>query len=230
VRSNVLFALLLLAACARQPDRVAEGRRLYLAYGCAACHGVDGEGNGPAAALSHFKPRDLRDLTRYSGPTSVEGLATTIAFGIADGRTGMPGYPDVPRHERENMARWIRSLGPRVTLRNAWIRRPAGTAVAAAYLDVRNGSSRAMEIVGASSPAAPFLEIHESVLTDGMMRMRKRERLALPPRQTVSLAPGGSHLMLINLRNELAVGDLVPLTIVLADGTRLTTNAAVRAE
>ena len=95
---------------------------------------------------------------------------------------------------------------------------------------MRNRGSRAAEITGANSPAAAFVELHESVTTDGMMRMRKRERLALPPRQTVSLAPGGSHLMLINLKRELRSGDIVPLTLVLADGTRITANAAVRTE
>lgn len=100
---------LLLAACGPGADP-ADGRRLYLAYGCAACHGVNGDGNGPSAALSHVKPRDLRRPSGFSGPRTAEGIASTIAFGVAEGRTGMPGYPDVPAKERLAIARYILQL------------------------------------------------------------------------------------------------------------------------
>ena len=105
----LLLASLLLAACGPGSE-VSSGRELYLAYGCAACHGEAGAGDGPAAGLSHTRPRDLSDLASYRGPKSVDGIASTIAFGIAEGRTGMPGYPDIPRHERMAIARWIHSL------------------------------------------------------------------------------------------------------------------------
>lgn len=103
--------LLFLAACGPGAE-TSSGRELYLAYGCAACHGEGGKGDGPGAGLSHTRPRDLTDLDSYRGANSVEGIASTIAFGIAEGRTGMPGYPDIPRHERMAIARWLVSLDP----------------------------------------------------------------------------------------------------------------------
>ena len=87
-----------------------SGREVYLAYGCAACHGESGAGDGPAARLSHTPPRDLRNLDGYRGPKTVEGIASTIAFGIADGRTGMPAYPTISKRERMAIARWIHSI------------------------------------------------------------------------------------------------------------------------
>lgn len=226
VRTIALLALLL-TACSRPVDEVAEGRRLYLAYGCAACHGEAGDGNGPAASLSHFKPRDLRNVNAFSGAKTAEGIAGTIAFGIADGRTGMPAYPDVPRHERERMAKWILSLGQGVSVTEAWIRQPAG-ATAAAYLTLRNAGSREVALVAVSSDAAAFIEIHESRERDGMMTMRKVERVAIAPRGTATLAPGGLHLMLINLERPLRTGDAVPLTLQFDDGTSITAAATVR--
>lgn len=228
VRKMVLLALLL-TACSRPLDEVAEGRRLYLAYGCAACHGDSGDGNGPAAPLSHFKPRDLRNVNAFSGAKTVEGIASTIAFGIADGRTGMPAYPDVPRHERERMAKWIVSLAEGVTVSDVWIREPAG-ATAGAYLTLRNAGARAVALTGVTSDAAAFVEMHESRERDGMMSMRKVERLAVAPRGTTTLAPGGLHLMLINLKRPLRAGDAVPLTLRFDDGTTVTVAATVRAQ
>ncbi|HEX7707822.1 MAG TPA: cytochrome c [Thermoanaerobaculia bacterium] len=104
-----LILLTTLAGCGPGAE-VATGRDLYFAYGCAACHGEYGAGDGPAVGLAHVKPRDLRDLTNYRGASSVEGIASTIAFGVAEGRTGMPGYPDVPKNERLAIARYLHSL------------------------------------------------------------------------------------------------------------------------
>ena len=107
--SLVLLLSLLLSACGPGAE-VPDGRELYLAYGCAACHGVKGDGNGPSAGLAHVRPRDLRNPAGFSGPRSDEGIASTIAFGVAEGRTGMPAYPDVPVKERLAIARYILSL------------------------------------------------------------------------------------------------------------------------
>ncbi len=109
MRVALLATALLLGACGPGAE-VSSGRELYLAYGCAACHGANADGTGPASGLSHIKPRDLRNLTLYSGPKSVEGIASTIAFGVAGGRTGMPPYPDIPKRERTAIARYILSL------------------------------------------------------------------------------------------------------------------------
>ena len=105
----LLATSLLLAACGPGAT-VQDGRELYLAYGCAACHGEFGAGDGPAAGLSHTKPRDLRDLKNYRAASTVEGIASVIAFGVAEGRTGMPGYPDIPKNERIAIARYIHTL------------------------------------------------------------------------------------------------------------------------
>lgn len=106
----LLLPLLLLAACGPGAE-APNGRELYLAYGCAACHGPAGDGNGPGSGLAHVKPRDLRNVQAFAGPKSAEGIASTIAFGVAEGRTGMPAYPDIPKRERDAIARYILSLG-----------------------------------------------------------------------------------------------------------------------
>lgn len=109
VRFVIALVSLLMVACGPGSD-VASGRDLYLAYGCAACHGPEGDGKGPASALSHIKPRNLRDPASYRGASTTEGIASTIAFGVADGRTGMPAYPDIPKRERIEIAKYIQSL------------------------------------------------------------------------------------------------------------------------
>ncbi|HEV7764355.1 MAG TPA: SCO family protein [Thermoanaerobaculia bacterium] len=230
-----LAALLALLALACGPGaEVSSGREMYLAYGCAACHGVRGDGRGPAAGLSHTKPRDLRDLASYRGSKTDEGIASTIAFGIADGRTGMPAYPDIPKQERIAIARYILELAkePRgVSVDNAWAAatNPASI-VGAAYLTLTNDAAKHIALTGVTSSAANIVELHEMVSTNDMMTMRKVDRIDLAPRATITLAPGQSHLMLIGLKRQLRDGDTIELTLQFDDGSTEDVTAPVRGE
>jgi copper(I)-binding protein len=61
---------------------------------------------------------------------------------------------------------------------------------------------------------AARLEVHEMTMTGGVMRMRPLSGgLAIPPGQTVALAPGGYHLMLIGPKRPFRLGAQVPATL-----------------
>lgn len=227
-----LIAITLLIAACGPGAEVKSGRELYLAYGCAACHGVDADGLGPGAGLSHIKPRDLTKLDAYRGPSSVEGIASTIAFGVAEGRTGMPAYPDIPQRERIAIAEYLHVLAAnpspaRLHIRDAWIRTPnPAVDVAAAFLTIENNTSAPLALVVVSSRGAKVVEMHETKTIDGMMSMQKVERIVIPAHGVAKLAPGGSHLMLIELAQPLLPP--VELTLRFDDGTVLTTTAEIR--
>ena len=90
-----------------------------------------------------------------------------------------------------------------VTFENAWIRSPLpGQSVAAGYCDIVNNGSRAVAIVGFSGADSGTVrvEMHETTDHDGMVRMRPLKSLTIAPNTTVSLAPGGKHLMLFGLQ------------------------------
>jgi copper(I)-binding protein len=61
-----------------------------------------------------------------------------------------------------------------------------------------------------------------------MMKMRRIERIELPAGETVTLAPGELHVMLIGLKRGLNPGDQVELTLSLDDGTAVKVQAPVR--
>lgn len=213
---RALLLLLFAAACGPGAE-VKSGRELYLDYGCAACHGDHADGNGPAAALSSLKPRDLRDVTQFRGPKTAEGIATLIAFGVADGRTGMPGYPDIPKRERLAIAEYILSLEPPAVRIRVRASHPMQT-IAAAYID-----RIPAPLLRVTTPAARVVELHEIANDDGVMSMKKVERIAAPP-------PEGAHLMLIDIAKPLRPGDTIPLTLTFGDGTTATVSASVTDE
>jgi len=105
---------------------------------------------------------------------------------------------------------------------------PPGQSVSAAFMELANTSAADHALVAAESPAAETVELHEHTMRDGMMAMREIPRIDLPAGQSVSLQPGGLHVMLIGLKQPLNAGDRVEITLVFEDGSRQTIEAPVR--
>ncbi len=80
------------------------------------------------------------------------------------------------------------------------------------------------KLVSASSPVAGVVEIHEMAMEGNVMKMRAIPGLELPAGKAVDLKPGGYHVMLMDLKQQLKAGDTVPVTLVVEgkDGKRET--------
>ena len=70
-----------------------------------------------------------------------------------------------------------------------------------------------LTLVGADTPAAGIVEIHEMRMEGDVMKMRAVTGLDLPAGQAVELKPGGYHVMLMDLKAPLAKGSTVPVTL-----------------
>jgi copper(I)-binding protein len=115
-----------------------------------------------------------------------------------------------------------------VTIENAWARAtPPGAKIAAGYLTIRNAGA-ADKLIGASSPAAEKVEPHITVKDGDVSRMREVKGYAVPAKGTVELTPGGSHLMLVNIKAPLKEGDKVPLVLRFEKAGEVKTELAVR--
>jgi periplasmic copper chaperone A len=103
-----------------------------------------------------------------------------------------------------------------LSVSGAWTRATApGQTVAGVYLDIE--SSVAARLVGVSSPAADSAELHLMSMDGGTMRMRAVDEIELPAGKTVSLKPGGYHVMLFGLKGGLKAGEAVPFTLRVVD-------------
>jgi copper(I)-binding protein len=93
--------------------------------------------------------------------------------------------------------------------------RAAGTGgTGAGFLTIRNTGTQADRLLSATSPVARNVELHAHVRDGEVMRMREAEGgIPIPPGGTVTLQPGGFHVMLIGLKEALAQGGEVPLTL-----------------
>jgi copper(I)-binding protein len=88
---------------------------------------------------------------------------------------------------------------------------PPGAKVGAAYMKITGAT--ADKLVGASSPAAARVELHVTEKKGDVMRMREVKAYDIPAGGSFELAPGGSHLMLVDLKSPLKQGTKVPLTL-----------------
>lgn len=98
---------------------------------------------------------------------------------------------------------------------NLWTRAtPGGAKVAGGYLTVTNNGTSADKLLSVSSPVSGKSEIHEMAITNGVMTMRPLDAgLLIDAGKTVTLAPGGYHLMLMDLKEPLKEGAQTPVTL-----------------
>ena len=103
---------------------------------------------------------------------------------------------------------------------------PVGRQMTGCYLTLT--AATADRLVSAASPEANLVQIHESRIESGMMMMQElRDGLPLPAGETVALAPGGNHLMLLGVKEPLVAGDTVTLTLTFENGPDLEIIARV---
>lgn len=104
MRRLMLFSGIFLVVCAAgaqnkpvdtPPAIPSPGKRLYTHY-CAACHGTDGRGTGPAAGALKTQPSDLTMLARHNdGKFPYDYVENVLRFGVqitAHGSSDMPTW------------------------------------------------------------------------------------------------------------------------------------------
>ena len=104
-----------------------------------------------------------------------------------------------------------------VDVKNAWVRTSVpGQKATAAFmlLTAKDGA----KLVGAASPVAGVVEVHEMKMDGDVMRMRALQGgRDLPAGKTVALTPGGYHVMLMDLKAALPKDSSVALTLTFKD-------------
>jgi periplasmic copper chaperone A len=114
------------------------------------------------------------------------------------------------------------------TVKDPWVRGTVANQKATGMF-AQLVSASGGKLVGASSPVAGVVEIHEMAMDGNVMKMRAVSGLDLPAGKTVELKPGGYHVMLMDLKKELKAGDTVPLTLVVEGADKKRETIEVKA-
>jgi periplasmic copper chaperone A len=102
-----------------------------------------------------------------------------------------------------------------LVITQAWSRAtPGGAKIGGGYLTIENKGTAPDRLIGGSAEVSDKIQVHEMAMNNGVMTMRPLDKgLAIEPGKTVKLAPGGYHLMLMDLKSPLKQGDKVPITL-----------------
>jgi copper(I)-binding protein len=117
---------------------------------------------------------------------------------------------------------------PHVHASHAWIRVLPGSLPAGAYVTLTNNGDQPAVLKRASSPAYASVMLHHSSTAGGMSRMTMVSSLTIPAHGSVSLAPAGYHLMLMQPHAPVKPGDSVRLILSFADHSTLPTDFIAR--
>jgi copper(I)-binding protein len=98
-----------------------------------------------------------------------------------------------------------------IEVRDAWARPAAQGGNGAVYFVV--SSAEADELTSVSSDVAEAAELHESMMNGDVMEMHHLESVPLGADEEVKFEPGGLHIMLVNLKEDLKTGDEIEITL-----------------
>ena len=105
-----------------------------------------------------------------------------------------------------------------IHLENGWVRVSEYSAEAGgmtgAFAEISNHTANDVTLVGGSSASAMMVEVHEVVMVGGEMKMQAKDGgILIKAGETITLEPGGLHVMLMGLKAPLLGGETVELTL-----------------
>jgi copper(I)-binding protein len=118
---------------------------------------------------------------------------------------------------------------PTIEVSDAWARATTSMARAGGVFLTMRATGGSDRVVSASSPVADRVELHETIRDGDVMRMREVPELRVETSQPTVLKPGGLHIMLIGLKQQLNRGETFPLTITFEKAPAVTVTVTVQA-
>ncbi len=116
-----------------------------------------------------------------------------------------------------------------LSIADAWARSMPQGQNSAAYFVIENGTASADTLLSVSTEIAETAEVHMSMLdANGVMSMQMQDAVSIPARETVEFKPGGLHIMLVNLKQDLKTGDTFNLTLIFKEAGTIVIEVPVQ--
>ncbi|WP_448630431.1 copper chaperone PCu(A)C [Cellulomonas soli] len=148
----------------------------------------------------------------------------TVVCALALAGCGSSTSPDAPATTSP-----ARTAAESITVEDAWVK-AAESGMSAAFGQIQNTGDADVSVVAVESPASPMVQLHETVENEnGEMVMREKEGgFTIPAGGELTLEPGGSHIMLMDLVEPVVAGDEVTFTLTFSDDSTLDFTAPAK--
>ncbi|MBE0686264.1 MAG: copper chaperone PCu(A)C [Anaerolineaceae bacterium] len=100
-----------------------------------------------------------------------------------------------------------------IIIENAWARPALQGNPSAVYFRIENNQKETEKLITVTSQVAEFNEIHLSSIVDGTMKMMEQEFVEIEPDQVLEFKPMSYHVMLVNLKKDLKLGDQFEISL-----------------
>ncbi len=109
-----------------------------------------------------------------------------------------------------------------ISVDDAWVREaPPNAMMLAGYATLKNNTDQDQTLTFAKSDQFKMVEIHKTIVVDGVAKMRRQDNLVIPAGDTLELKPGSYHLMLMHPQAALKLDDEVTVTIGVKQGDKV---------
>jgi periplasmic copper chaperone A len=118
-----------------------------------------------------------------------------------------------------------------IEVSDAWARASlASNKNSAAYMEINNPTNEQITVLGASAiTVANNVELHKSFVDEkGISRMTSIDKIVVPANSTISLSPGGIHIMLLDLKRKLQTGDNFDIILTIDGKDPLSVKTEIR--
>lgn len=170
------------------------------------------------------KPVQDARAGKRQGAFGLRAIAALFAAAIALSACGSDGGTATPAGSSESASD--------VTIADTWVKSTTGTtdpSMTAAFGVITNASSVTRTIVSATNDVSDRTELHEMAMENGVMVMREiADGITIPANGSVTLEPGGMHVMLMDLTTAIEPGDDIHVTLTLDDGSTLLFHALAK--
>lgn len=165
-------------------------------------------------------------------PFAISACAAALALaGCAGGSSSAPAAPAAPTAPAAPAAgpESAAVTAPAVTVSDPWVK-TAESGMTAVFGTFSTTGSAPVTVLSAQTSASPRTELHEVVTgEDGAMTMRPRnDGFVIEPGTPRVLAPGGDHIMIMDLAAPIGPGDQVEVTLTLSDGSTIPFTALAK--
>ena len=166
------------------------------------------------AALAAKAPK-YSSTCKISGQTMITGGKAYVCVSASEGAK--------PRWDRGSPV----SKSPLMIV-DGWAK-AVDDGMSAAFGMVKNPTSSPIQIIGAASPYATAVQLHEVVMQDGSMVMQQKAGgFTVPANGMLQLKPGGNHLMFMGITKPITPGMMIPIKLITSDGGILRTSVMAK--
>jgi len=116
-----------------------------------------------------------------------------------------------------------------LTVEDAYVRAtPPNSKNSAAFMVIKNTSKKEVKLIATGSDIADRVELHTHLHVDGMMKMRQVDNVIIKAESSVSLQPGGYHVMFLNVKQPLKEGQSIALLLYFNNGEQIKINVPIK--